>query len=90
MFVEQKCTWWSLYLQEIAYFDEPAHSTGALTARLATDATGVQGVGDMNFLFIATNPRYCLIVIHVSVEMFMRSYANAISTSSTIRVAFIS
>jgi len=29
--------------QEIAYFDDPAHSTGALTARLANDASGVQG-----------------------------------------------
>ena len=34
----------SPFVQEIAYFDEPVHSTGALTARLATDATGVQGV----------------------------------------------
>jgi len=29
--------------QEIAYFDVPMHSTGALTARLASDASAVQG-----------------------------------------------
>ena len=30
--------------QEIAFFDDPEHSTGALTTRLATDASAVQGV----------------------------------------------
>ena len=34
----------ALLRQEIAYFDLPEHSTGALTARLAADASGVQGV----------------------------------------------
>ena len=30
--------------QEIGFFDDPKHSTGALTARLASDASGVKGV----------------------------------------------
>ncbi|KAI9343429.1 P-loop containing nucleoside triphosphate hydrolase protein [Zopfochytrium polystomum] len=30
--------------QEMAFFDEPRHSTGALTSRLAEDATKVQGL----------------------------------------------
>ncbi|XP_065051927.1 ATP-dependent translocase ABCB1-like isoform X2 [Rhopilema esculentum] len=29
--------------QDISFFDEPTHSTGALSARLASDASGVQG-----------------------------------------------
>ena len=29
--------------QEMAYYDDQAHSTGALTTRLATDASKVQG-----------------------------------------------
>ena len=36
----------ALLRQEIAYFDLPQHSTGALTARLASDASAVQGVSD--------------------------------------------
>ncbi|XP_065051580.1 ATP-dependent translocase ABCB1-like isoform X2 [Rhopilema esculentum] len=39
----RQLTFKALLRQEIGYFDDPAHSTGALTARLATDATGVQG-----------------------------------------------
>lgn len=34
----------ALLRQEIGYFDVPLHSTGALTARLASDASAVQGV----------------------------------------------
>lgn len=30
--------------QEIAFFDNPSNSTGALTARLATEVSAVQGV----------------------------------------------
>lgn len=33
----------ALLRQEIGYFDVPLHSTGALTARLASDASAVQG-----------------------------------------------
>lgn len=39
----RQLTFKALLRQEIAYFDEPTHSTGALTARLASDASGVQG-----------------------------------------------
>eukprot|EP00794_Sanderia_malayensis_P017699 gene17699-19467_t len=42
MRLRQQC-FKALLRQDIAFFDEPAHSTGALTARLATDASGVQG-----------------------------------------------
>ena len=35
----------ALLRQEIGYFDQPLHSTGALSARLASDASAVQGVG---------------------------------------------
>lgn len=31
--------------QEIGWFDDPKNSSGALTTRLATDASMVQGVG---------------------------------------------
>ena len=34
----------SLLRQEIGYFDMPNHSTGALSSRLSTDASAVQGV----------------------------------------------
>ena len=34
----------TLLRQEVAYFDDHKHSTGALTTRLATDASALQGV----------------------------------------------
>ena len=34
----------ALFLQEIAFFDDPKHNTGALCSRLATDASAVKGV----------------------------------------------
>jgi len=30
--------------QDVAFFDDPANGTGALTTRLATDASAIQGV----------------------------------------------
>lgn len=33
--------------QEIGWFDDPINSPGALTTRLATDASMVQGVGQL-------------------------------------------
>lgn len=33
-----------IVLQDIAYFDDPLHSTGALTTALGTHASAVQGV----------------------------------------------
>ena len=33
-----------IFLQEMAYFDDPLHSTGALTTALSTHASAVQGV----------------------------------------------
>ena len=32
--------------QEIAFFDDQKHNTGALTARLAMDASAIQGVSN--------------------------------------------
>lgn len=32
--------------QDASYFDDPKHSTGALTTRLASDAPNVQAVRD--------------------------------------------
>ena len=37
-------TFYSLLRQDISYFDDPKHSTGALTTRLATDASQVKNV----------------------------------------------
>ena len=37
-----------LFLQEIAWFDDHKNSTGALTTRLATDASQVQGVSSID------------------------------------------
>jgi hypothetical protein len=34
----------TLLQQEVAYFDQPDNSTGALCTRLATEASDVQGV----------------------------------------------
>lgn len=34
--------------QEIGWFDDPRNSPGALTTRLATDASMVQGVSDVD------------------------------------------
>lgn len=33
-----------IFFQEMAYFDDPLHSTGALTTALSTHASAVQGV----------------------------------------------
>eukprot|EP00004_Rigifila_ramosa_P019345 TRINITY_DN48_c0_g1_i2.p1 TRINITY_DN48_c0_g1~~TRINITY_DN48_c0_g1_i2.p1 ORF type:complete len:683 (+),score=216.00 TRINITY_DN48_c0_g1_i2:1720-3768(+) len=38
--------------QQIAFFDDPAHSTGALTTSLATDATLVRGMVTKNHLVV--------------------------------------
>ena len=35
----------SMLRQDTSYFDDPYHSTGALTSNLATHASAVQGVG---------------------------------------------
>ena len=35
-----------LLFQDMAYFDDPDNNIGALTTRLSTDASQVQGVGD--------------------------------------------
>ncbi|KAJ3189969.1 Multidrug resistance protein 1 [Gaertneriomyces sp. JEL0708] len=43
----------SMIRQEIAYFDDESHSTGALTARLAEEATLVQGLTGQNFAQMA-------------------------------------
>ena len=37
--------------QDIAYFDEHKHNTGALCTRLSTEASSVQGVCNVNTLF---------------------------------------
>ncbi|KAJ3146682.1 ATP-binding cassette, sub-B (MDR TAP), member 4 [Geranomyces michiganensis] len=44
----------ALVHQEIGYFDEDKHSTGALTARLAEDATLVQGLTGQTFAQIVS------------------------------------
>jgi len=41
----------ALLRQEIGYFDQPLHSTGALSARLASDASAVQGVRFDSFFY---------------------------------------
>jgi len=46
----------ALLRQEIGYFDQPLHSTGALSARLASDASAVQGVGFDLFFMICGTP----------------------------------
>ena len=40
---------------EMAYFDHPLNSTGALTTRLATDASRVQGATGSRMALIAQN-----------------------------------
>ena len=35
--------------QEVAWFDDPGNSTGALCSRLSSDASSVQGVSNSNF-----------------------------------------
>ena len=41
----------ALLRQEISYFDRAENSTGALAARLAADASAVQGVNQFNLFF---------------------------------------
>ena len=41
--------------QEIAYFDQLKHSTGALCTRLATEASAVQGASGVRFGFLFQN-----------------------------------
>jgi ATP-binding cassette subfamily B (MDR/TAP) protein 1 len=41
--------------QEIAYFDQTKHSTGALCTRLATEASAVQGASGVRFAFLFKN-----------------------------------
>ncbi len=38
--------------QEIAYFEQPEHSTGALCTRLATEASAVHGASGVRFGYI--------------------------------------
>ena len=38
------CVLYPIHFQEIAWFDDQKNSTGALTTRLATEASAVQGV----------------------------------------------
>ncbi len=40
----RQMTFKAMLRQEIGYFDMPNHSTGALTTKLATDASAVQAV----------------------------------------------
>ena len=47
----RKDTFYSLLRQDMAYFDDPKHSTGALTTRLATDASQVKNVSTYNYLY---------------------------------------
>jgi ATP-binding cassette subfamily B (MDR/TAP) protein 1 len=41
--------------QEIAYFDQAEHKTGALCTRLATEASAVQGASGVRFGFLFQN-----------------------------------
>lgn len=41
--------------QEINYFDQPTHSTGALCTRLATEASTVKGASGARFGFFCQN-----------------------------------
>ncbi len=45
-------------LKEIAFFDDAKNSTGALTTRLATDASAVQGVS-----YSTSNIKYTNIIL---------------------------
>ena len=49
--------------QDISYFDDPKHSTGALTTRLATDASQVKNVS------ILKQPSL-VIITHILVSAF--------------------
>ena len=42
----RKMTFKTLLRQEVAYFDDSRHAVGVLCARLSSDASSVQGVGD--------------------------------------------
>ena len=39
------------FQQDMSYYDDPLHSTGALTTALATHASAVQGVGNWSLSF---------------------------------------
>ena len=41
----EKC----IVFQDMSYFDDPRHNTGALCTRLAVDASAVQGVNSFSF-----------------------------------------
>ena len=43
---------------EIGFFDDPSHSTGALTTRLSTDASKVQGATGARKVFLKTQEKY--------------------------------
>jgi ATP-binding cassette subfamily B (MDR/TAP) protein 1 len=49
--------------QEIAYFDQTKHSTGALCTRLATEASAVQGASGVRFAFLFQNLASMIIAI---------------------------
>lgn len=56
----RKMAFAAMLQQEIGWFDLPENSTGALCARLSTDAANVQGVCERNFTII----RITLIFLH--------------------------
>ena len=43
-------TFYAMLRQDISYFDDPKHSTGALTTRLATDASQVKNVSTFTII----------------------------------------
>jgi ABC-type multidrug transport system fused ATPase/permease subunit len=44
--------------QDMSYFDDPKHSTGALTTRLATDASQVKNVSAR--IILRETSEYCI------------------------------
>ena len=56
-------TFHAMLRQDISYFDDPKHSTGALTTRLATDASQVKNVSFLKQLSL-------VIITHILVSAF--------------------
>lgn len=54
------------FLQDIEFFDDPKNGTGQLTARLATDASNVNGV--RSFL-LHGGPRNSMCILISALEM---------------------
>ena len=48
----RKMAFSAILKQEIGWFDKSENSTGSLCARLSSDASNVQGVGNINYLYI--------------------------------------